>query len=108
MKLVVANVQDQDAEGVVKALNAAHFRVTRIGSTGGFLHEGNSTLIIGVDDHLVDRVVAELKRNSQRRKKYLPIAGGAVPAAETFYNFIEVEVGGAVVFVLDVEHFEQI
>jgi uncharacterized protein YaaQ len=108
MKLVVATIQDQDANAAVGALTGQNFRVTHIGSTGGFLQQGNSTLLVGVDDGQVERVIAELKQNSQRRMKFMPVATAAVPNGDALYNYIEVEVGGATVFVLDVDHFEQI
>ncbi len=108
MKLIVATIQDQDASAVISALTGLNFGVTRIGSTGGFLQQGNTTLLVGVGDAQVERVIAELKRNSQRRMKFMPVATAAVPNGDALYNYIEVEVGGATVFVLDVEHFEQI
>lgn len=108
MKLIVATIQDQDADRVVGELTTQHFGVTRIGSTGGFLQQGNTTLLLGVEDEQVDAIIKLLERDSQRRKKFLPIAGAASASGVPLYNYIEVEVGGATVFVLNVEHFEQL
>lgn len=54
MKLIVAIVHDTATETVSQALTSANFRVTHIASTGGFLRRGHSTLLIGLEDHLVE------------------------------------------------------
>ncbi len=108
MKLIIATVQDQDADFVVSRLMEAKYRVTRIGSTGGFLQQGNTTLLTGVEDRQVEHVVELLQQSSQRRMRYMPMATGTTPNGMTLYNYIEVEVGGATIFVLDVDHFEQV
>jgi uncharacterized protein YaaQ len=108
MKLIIATVQDQDADFVVSRLMEAKYRVTRIGSTGGFLQQGNTTLLTGVEDRQVEHVVELLQQSSQRRMRYMPMATGTTPNGMTLYNYIEVEVGGATIFALDVDHFEQV
>src|SRR5262245_52565951 len=108
MKLIVATVQDQDADRVVGALTEKSFRVTRVGSTGGFLQQGNTTLLVGVDASSVQPVMDILKKFSERRTRYMPMATGAAPNGVGIYSYVEVEVGGATVFVLDVSHFEQV
>ena len=64
MKLVVATVQDQDADGAIQSLTKQGFRITRIGTTGGFLGQGNTTLLIGVEDSAVETVVNTLRNVS--------------------------------------------
>jgi uncharacterized protein YaaQ len=108
MKLVIATIQDQDTDLVITALTQQNFRVTRIGSTGGFLGQGNTTLLIGVEDHQVENALTVLKKNSQRRTQYMPLAAGAAMTGTPLYNYLEVEVGGVTAFVLDVLQFEQI
>ncbi len=107
MKLIVATIQDQDADRVISSLTTQKHRVTRIGSTGGFLQQGNTTLLLGVEDQDVDAIIAILQHDSQRRTKFMPVAGAAAANGVAMYNYIEVQVGGATVFVLDVEQFEQ-
>lgn len=108
MKLIVATVQDQDADRVVTGLTEKSYRVTRVGSTGGFLQQGNTTLLVGVDENHVQAVLEVLKKFSERRTRYMPMATGAAPNGVGIYSYVEVEVGGATVFVLDVSHFEQV
>lgn len=107
MKLVIAVVQDQDAERTTTALNSAGYRVTRIASTGGFFSVGNTTLLSGVEDNQVPAVLAILKETCERRTRLVPAGPNIIETAAMMGAFVEVEVGGATTFVLDVEHFEQ-
>jgi uncharacterized protein YaaQ len=110
MKLIVAIVQDEDARAVMDALVADGYRATRISTTGGFLVRGNSTVLIGVADEEVDAVLAILRAHCHARREFvspvLPLSEGA--AARHWVQPLEVEVGGATVFVLDVERFEHV
>jgi uncharacterized protein YaaQ len=108
MKLIVATIQDQDTDLTAQNLTAKGYRFTIIGSTGGFLRQGNTTLLVGVEDAQVEAVVDVLRESSQRRMRYVPLATGTTPHGMTMHNYIEVEVGGATIFVLDVDQFEQI
>ena len=107
MKLIIAVVQDQDSDRTIKALNDAGHRVTRVASTGGFFSVGNTTLLCGVDDTTVNAVIEILKTTCERRTRLIPAGPNIVESAAMMGAFVEVEVGGATVFVLDVEHFEQ-
>jgi uncharacterized protein YaaQ len=107
MKLVIAVVQDQDADRTINALTQAGYRVTRVASTGGFFSVGNTTLLCGVDDTAVEAVIGILKQTCERRTRLIPAGPNLVESAAMMGAFVEVEVGGATVFVLNVEHFEQ-
>lgn len=61
MKLVLAVVSNNVAEGLTDALLAAGFRTTRLASTGGFRREGNTTIMMGVEDDDVEPVLALLR-----------------------------------------------
>ncbi len=104
MKLILAIIQDEDAPATLQALVERGYRVTRIASTGGFLRQGNTTLLIGVEDHQVPEVVEILRRCCRTRTSYLPVAVEATGLLQA--HMIEVEIGGATIFVLDVERFE--
>ncbi len=108
MKLIVSTIQDQDAETTAHNLTEKGYRFTRVGSTGSFLRQGNTTLLVGVEDSQVQAIIDILEASSQRRLRYMPMATGTTPNGMTLYNYIEVEVGGATLFVLDVDHFEQV
>jgi uncharacterized protein YaaQ len=61
MKLVLAVVSNNAAEGITDALLAAGFRTTRLASTGGFRREGNTTIMMGVEDDDVEPVLTLLR-----------------------------------------------
>lgn len=106
MKLVFAIVQNDDVKGLVNALIEHEVSVTRISSSGGFLRGGNTTLMIGVEKDRVDETLAIIKSKSSRREK-LTASSAAMPSInmEAQYNPVRVIVGGATVFVVDVENY---
>lgn len=110
MKLIMAIVQDQDSRAVLDALIADNYRATRVSTTGGFLVRGNSTILIGVQDEQVERVLDILRKHCHARREFvspvLPLSEAA--AARHWVQPLEVEVGGATIFVLNVERFEQL
>ena len=104
MKLVIAVVQRQDAGELLGALTAQGHRVTRISSEGGFLHEGNVTLLIAVEEHAVNSLLRTIREHCYTRTRYVsPLP----PVAESgeFYPPVpvEVQVGGATIFVLNAD-----
>ena len=104
MKLVLAIVSGDDSSKVSRALTKANFSVTKLATTGGFLMSGNTTFIVGTDDEKVDDVLEILDKNSKMRKQMVPTS--ASYGAGMFSSMrIEVQVGGATVFILDVEQF---
>jgi uncharacterized protein YaaQ len=109
MKLVIAVVHGEDANSCSDALSDAGFVVTRFTTSGGFLQKGNATILTGVEDGRVDEVMGLLRKHARGRNEYMnPVPPMAEPA-EFFVPFpVEVQVGGATVFVLDVERFEKL
>lgn len=107
MKLVVAIVSDNDATNVITNLIKAKFYVTKLATSGGFLKTGNTTLIVGVEKERVDEVLTVIEAYSKSRKEPMPLS-----TASEFGMFlgqtIEVPVGGATIFVVDVEQFKKI
>lgn len=108
MKLILAVVQNTDADAVMDALVKAEHRVTRIASTGGFFRQGNTTLLVGVQDEQVGPVIDILRSICHRRTRLLPVSVDPVEPMSAIGGYVEVPVGGASVFVFDVERFEHI
>lgn len=109
MKMIVAIVQGEDAGQLVQTLSAAGVSTTRLASSGGFLQQGNATLLIGVDDERVEGVVRIIRDNCRERNRYLTPMPPMVEAGEMFMPYpVEVQVGGATVFVLPIERFEKL
>ena len=111
MKLVLATVQDDDAIDLIEELTDNNFRVTKLATTGGFLKSGNTTLMIGVEKEVVKDVVKVIEDVCKRRKEMVsaptPSTIGSGSGMYMPYP-IEVEVGGATVFVLDVDQFYKV
>ena len=106
MKMIIAIVQDEDSSRLVSGLMNEGYSVTKLATTGGFLRAGNTTLLMGVSDDKLDGAIKIIEKVCKSRKQIAPspapIAGGT--GAYVPYP-IEVMVGGATVFVMDVEHF---
>ncbi|TFB21058.1 hypothetical protein E3U55_09540 [Filobacillus milosensis] len=106
MKLILAVVQDKDVNRLQDALSENEFKTTKLASSGGFLKEGNTTLMIGVDDEYVDQALEVIRDNcSQREQMVAPISPMGGNADSYIPKPVKVEVGGATVFVLPVEAF---
>lgn len=104
MKLIIAIVQDQDAPSLLDELTEKEYRVTKLSSTGGFLKSGNTTLLMGVDDNLVDRVIKIVEDNCKTRDITTSLLTVSMPG-DTYIPYpLEVKVGGATLFILDVEN----
>ena len=109
MQLVLAIVQNEDADLLCKRLNASGHRVTRLNTVGGFLARGNVTILTGVEDNQVDDVIAIIQKTCRTRKSFinatplgtepahLAMAAPAMP--------LEVLIGGATVFSFPVTRF---
>ena len=107
MKLILAIISNDDAKSCTSALNKARFHVTRLATTGGFLAAGNTTLIIGCNDDEVEKAIEIIGGESQRRKEAIPTAlAGDMGNLASFP--VEVEVGGATVFVMNVDQFKKL
>ncbi len=109
MKLLLTIVQDADAARLQQALIGEGLQSTKLASTGGFLHEGNTTLIIGVEADAVESVKSIIAANCRERTK-VTSASSPIHALEGVFASqpMEVPVGGAIVFVLSVDAFERI
>ena len=109
MKLVLAIVQDDDALDLIEELNDKGCRVTKLATTGGFLKSGNTTLMIGVEIDNVDIVINIIEEVCKRRKQVVSTQPGLSGESGMYMPFpLEVEVGGATVFVIDVDKFVKI
>ena len=107
MKLILAIVSNDDSSKVSSSLNREGFSVTRLATTGGFLMSGNTTLLIGIDDDKTDRVLEIISENCKKRDRMIPSSGAYGMGMHTPLP-VEVSVGGATVFVMNVERFEKI
>ncbi|HSL93956.1 MAG TPA: cyclic-di-AMP receptor, partial [Bacillota bacterium] len=105
--LLIAVVQDKDSIRLIESLVDNGYRSTKLASTGGFLKAGNTTLLIGVEDEEVQKVMDIIKEICQAREQLVtPMAPVGSNAVESYVPYpIEVLVGGATIVVVDVEKF---
>lgn len=105
MKLVFAIVNSEDASSVSLELTKKGYIVTKLSTRGGFLKVGNTTFLIGVEEHQVDDVIATIRDYSSKREQTVPnltaMGGEALPTT------VRVTVGGATIFVTDAERYEK-
>lgn len=106
MKMIFAIVQDQDSSRLLSALVDHNFRATKLSSSGGFLKSGNTTFMIVTDDIRVDKCLEVIKENCKSRDQMVAPVSPMGGNADSYIPYpVEVEVGGATVFVLPVEGF---
>jgi uncharacterized protein YaaQ len=109
VKLIVSIVNGDDEHDLTEALKKAGFQSTKISTTGGFLREGNATILIGVSDEKLSAVMNVIRDNCHRRTQYVnPLPPVMEPGELYMPNPVEVEVGGATIFVLNVERLERV
>jgi uncharacterized protein YaaQ len=109
VKLVVAIVHNEDAGALVDALLEKDHRATRLHSSGGFLKQSNATVIVGVEDDQVDAVLDVVRENCTSRTQVVNPMPPIMEPGEFFMPYpLEVELGGATVFVVPVERFERL
>ena len=109
VKLIIAIIQDEDTSRLINELMTEDFRVTKLATTGGFLRAGNTTLLVGVEDDKLDKAMSVIEKVCKSRKQ---IASTPAPITGTSGMYVpfpmEVTVGGATIFVLDVEQYKKI
>ncbi|MFX0549639.1 cyclic-di-AMP receptor [Hathewaya histolytica] len=106
MKLIITIVQDRDANSLISELTERKYGVTKLASTGGFLKSGNTTLMIGIEDDKVNHVIDIIKETCNKREEII-VPVQPVSDIGAFYSSepIKVNVGGATVFVVNVDKF---
>ncbi len=106
MKLIIAIVNDEDALDLLDELTEKNFRVTKLASTGGFLRSGNTTMMIGVEVAKLEEVLNIVEETCKTRHQ---IVSNPSPLSTTTGVYVpypvDIEIGGATIFVVDVDQF---
>lgn len=106
MKLIIAIVQDDDAGDLIDVLTDDGYRVTKLATTGGFLKAGNTTLMIGIEDDKVEVLLGIIEDVCKTRKQIVTSPSPVAGSTGVYVPYpIEVQVGGATIFVVDVDKF---
>jgi len=107
MKLIIAIVSNDDSSAVSNALMKSKYSVTKLATTGGFLRAGNTTLLVGTEDSKVDECIEIIGKESCKRTEMVPTTASFDIGRYSSFP-VEVQVGGATIFVLDVEQFVKV
>ncbi|MBI3737724.1 MAG: cyclic-di-AMP receptor [Chloroflexi bacterium] len=104
--LMLAVIQDQDIDTATRALEPLGAPVVYLASAGGFLGRRNATLLIGLPEGREEEALKALRESCRQRIEYLtmPLEGSPLPMPTP----VPVTVGGATVFALPVERFEEV
>ena len=109
MKLLIAVVHSEDASATMDALNDRGISVTRFVSSGGFLQHKNVTLMSGIEDDRIEEVLGLIKENCRTRSEFMNPMPPLVEPGDFFVPYpVEVQVGGATVFIMNVDRFEKL
>ncbi len=108
MKLVISIVHNRDKGKITDELVNAGFKFTVIGSSGGFLREGNTTFLLGVEDDQIGQLQSLLADKCSSREQMVNVTPyEAAPAGAFIPGPVKIPVGGAVMFVLNVEQYHR-
>lgn len=112
MKLIIAILNADDSKTTIEALNKNKYFVTKLSSSGGFLKKRNTTILIGTDEDKIEKAVSIIKENSGLRQETVystPTMNEAdmCPGSEVVIP-MDVQVGGATIFVVDVADFQKL
>lgn len=106
MKLIFAVINNDDSHAVQTALTQNGVQATKLASSGGFLMAGNTTFMIASEDDKLDEIIDIIKEHSHKRRQFVP--NSAAYGAGVHELPVEVTVGGATVFVTNIERFEKV
>jgi uncharacterized protein YaaQ len=103
--LLMAVIQSQDVDHAEHALEKLNVNITRLASTGGFLGRRNATLFLGLPVDKESDVIQTLKKTCRQRVEYIavPLESAPLPLPAP----TPITIGGANIFAIDVEYFEE-
>lgn len=108
MKMIMAIINNEDSRALLDRLTRRGFVATITSASGGYLHIGNTMIFIGVKDEQVEEVLTIIREGCSNRVQYVtPLPPVMEPGEVHIPKPIEKDVGGATIFVLNVDHFEQ-
>lgn len=103
--LMFAVIQAQDADMARDALSRMNVSIERLPSVGGFLGRRNATLLIGLAESQKEMVIDALNQSCRQRVEFIavPLESAPLPLPTP----TPITVGGATIFSLDVDRYEE-
>lgn len=108
MKLVIAITQDEDTNNLITRFMEEGIRVTKLASTGGFLKSGNTTLLMGIEEEKLDHLMKIIEEVCKSREVITTAPTMPIVDESFIQNSYNIKVGGATVFVLDIDRYVRI
>lgn len=106
-QMVIATVAGDQAGELTQHLTQDGFYFTQVDSRGGLLEEPTICFLIGLNDTRLERLLGHLRECCHARRRFIPVQVEAAPL-QIQPTMIEAEVGGAIIYALNVERFEQL
>ncbi len=105
--LVLIVVSSSQSKKLMANLNKQHFYFTIIDSTNNLFHEPSVCLLLGLHHDRLDILNVLVRKYCQPYRKYIPIQMRSVGEISNL-PVLETQEGGATLYALAVEHFEQV
>lgn len=105
MKLLIGIVNSDDANELLSEMNKSSFQATKLSTSGGFLKTGNVTFLVGVEEERLDELIGIFENCCSRRTQIVPTAPPFIGEGFLSASPVEITIGGATIFVIDMEKF---
>lgn len=105
MKLLIGIVHSDDTPALLSELNKESFYATKLSTSGGFLKTGNTTVLVGVEEERVEELIEVFRKCCSRRTEIMPAATPFISEGFMASAPMQVTIGGATIFVVDVDKF---
>ncbi len=104
MKLMLIIISNEDVQSVTRSLLKEKYIFTKLSSTGGLLHSGNTTLLLGLEENKIEHVKSIVANCAKTRKQKV---GTGEPGELNLISNLpnSVKINGATIFVLNVEEY---
>lgn len=104
MKLMIVIVQDEDIKEVMNKLRQNNIRATKLSSSGSFLRQGNTTILIGIEEDKVE-YVKDIIKESCKEREIISSIPPMVEEASMILETLKVKVGGAIIFIVNLDEY---
>jgi uncharacterized protein YaaQ len=106
MKLVMIIVSNSDTENVLSQVASNGYFATKVSTTGQFLVDGHTAILIGCADEEVEKLYDILKNSVTKRVVKTPGVTSTITGS-LLNQAVDVEEYGAVAFTINVDDFQK-
>lgn len=106
MKLVISIISNSDVEKVMNVIGENGYSATKISTTGQFLVDGHTAILIVCDENRVEKLFEVIKASVSKRFVKTPGVTSTIHGS-LLNQSVDVEEGGGIAFVVNVEDFKK-